>query len=245
MSDEDRLRESLHRQIADVPALDDLDDVAARIARGTLGRKRRVAALVVAGLTVGGLGGFVVGRAVTDNPATVTVGGAPESTGAQGTTPTTNATPISRCATDEPLQEQPTVACNGPAPTLPAPGPDQPADATAARAEVARAYAAAYDGDASNSARVGAIEDGAGLVGVFDELRHGPVGAEVRAAKTVIDGIVFVSPTRAAVEFHSDLGGGGTSGPYFGDAVLNRSGWQISHASYCQIIIPAGAHCPE
>jgi hypothetical protein len=110
---------------------------------------------------------------------------------------------------------------------------------------VARAYAAAYDGDASNSARVGAIEDGAGLVGVFDELRHGPVGAEVRAAKTVIDGIVFVSPTRAAVEFHSDLGGGGTSGPYFGDAVLNRSGWQISHASYCQIIIPAGAHCPE
>ena len=34
MSDEDRLRESLHRQVADVPALDDLDDVAARIGGG-------------------------------------------------------------------------------------------------------------------------------------------------------------------------------------------------------------------
>ena len=59
MSDEDRLRESLHRHVADVPALADLDDVAARIARGALGRKRRVATLVVAGLTLGGLAGFV------------------------------------------------------------------------------------------------------------------------------------------------------------------------------------------
>jgi hypothetical protein len=51
-------------------------------------------------------------------------------------------------------------------------------------------------------------------------------------------------PTRAAVEFHSDLGPDGRSGPYFGDAVLTESGWQLSHASYCEIIIPAGVHCP-
>jgi hypothetical protein len=243
MSEEDRLRESLRRQVADVPAMADLDDVAARIARGAHGRKRRVVALVIAGLTVGGLGGFAVGRAVTDNAHTLTVGGAPEPTGVEGTTQTTDTTPSLRCSTDDLLQKS-AVVCTGTRPTLPAPGPDQPADVTAARADVARAYAAAYDGDASNSARVGAIEDGASLVGVFDELRNGPVGAQVRAAKTVIDGIVFESPTRAAVEFHSDLGEG-TSGPYFGDAVLNGRGWQISHASYCKLASLAGVSCPE
>jgi len=112
-----------------------------------------------------------------------------------------------------------------PVKTLPAPG-EQPADVPTARAAVTQAYAGAYDGSASNDERARAIEGGSALVSVFDELRHGPVASSVLEAKTVVDDIVFVAPTRAAVKFHSQLGAsGGTSGPYFGDAILTSSGW--------------------
>ena len=72
----------------------------------------------------------------------------------------------------------------------------------------------------------------------------GSIAQEVTEAKTVVDGIVFRSASNAAVKFHSDLGPDGTSGPYFADAALTAGGWQVTRASYCQIIIAAGAHCP-
>jgi hypothetical protein len=128
--------------------------------------------------------------------------------------------------------------------TLPQPGP-QPADLPAARLAVTEAFAGAFDGAASNDQRARSIERGSDLISVFDELRNGPVGASVNKAKTVVEGIVFVSPTRAAVKFHSQLGpDGGTSGPYLGDAILTAVGWQVSRDSYCTLAALAGANCP-
>jgi hypothetical protein len=129
-------------------------------------------------------------------------------------------------------------------PTLPAPGP-QPADVAGARAAVTAAFAGAFDGSTSNDEKARAIEGGGSLIAVFDELRNGPVGASVKKATTVVEEIVFVSPTHAAVRFHSQLGpDGGISGPYLGDAILTASGWQMTRDSFCSLALLAGAKCP-
>jgi hypothetical protein len=230
VSDDDRLRERLRREADRVPDLADLDDVAVRLGRRRPVRERRLLALVALALVAGIGGGFALGRSRSNhgNAVSVAGSGAEETTTSPPTIPTTMVT--------EPAQ------------TLPPPGPDQPADPDTARRQITKAYLAAYDGDVPDELRSEAIEDGSGLIGVFEQLRTGSFAAQVRSAHTVVDEIVFLSPTRAAVEFRSRLGDGSTSGPYFGDAVLNAEGyfgWEISHASYCQIIIPAGVHCPE
>jgi hypothetical protein len=138
----------------------------------------------------------------------------------------------------------PTTIAPPDARTLPAPGAEQPADTAAARQGVSQSVAAAFEGAKPDQAMANAIEGGSALVSVFDELRTGSFARQVTEAKTVIDGIVFRSAANAAVEFHSDLGPDGTSGPYFADAALTGSGWQVTHDSYCRIIKAAAAHCP-
>jgi hypothetical protein len=127
---------------------------------------------------------------------------------------------------------------------LPAPGPEQPTDPGGARDGVTQAVAAAFEGSQSDQAMAGAIEGGNTLTSVFDALRAGSFARQVTEAKTVVDGIVFRSASIAAVKFHSDLGADGTSGPYFADAAHTADGWQVTRASYCQIVTAAGAHCP-
>jgi hypothetical protein len=229
MSDEDRLRARLREQVAAIPVVADLDDVAARIGRGSHRRERMLVVVAVVGLLVGTIGGFAAGRAGRGNSRSVTVAGPANSS---GTTTTDTGVP------------RPTVTDSGPVRTLPAPGPEQPSDVSAARQAVSQAFADAFDGGVSDPVRVQAIEGGSELVAVFDQLRRGSFGTQVAAAKTVIEGIVFLSPSSAAVEFHSDLGPDGRSGPYFGDGVLTPTGWLVSHTSYCEIITSAGVRCP-
>jgi hypothetical protein len=66
----------------------------------------------------------------------------------------------------------------------------------------------------------------------------------VGSAQTVVEGVVFLSPTTARAKFHSHLGSGDDSGPYLVDAVLTSAGWQVTRASYCQLAAIAGANCP-
>src|SRR5439155_759917 len=117
-------------------------DVAARIGRRDNGRNRRVAALVVLGLVVGGVGGYAVGRVVHDDTHAVTVGGAPEPAGG-GNTSTAEATPatqgtgvtsITVCSQPDLQDGTGNAGCSSGLPrTLPEPGPNQPADPSAAR----------------------------------------------------------------------------------------------------------------
>ena len=129
-------------------------------------------------------------------------------------------------------------------PTLPAPGSEQPSDPVGARQAITQVFADAFEGSKPDPTKAKAIEGGDALTSVFDTLRTGSFARQVTEAKTVIDGVVFRSASNAAVEFHSDLGPDGTSGPYFADASLTSAGWQVTHASYCEIITAAGAHCP-
>jgi hypothetical protein len=132
----------------------------------------------------------------------------------------------------------------GAGPTLPASGPQQPVDVAAAKKDVGSAVAGAFDGAASDTTRVRSVAGGAALVSVFDQLRHGQFADSVGSAQTVLEGVVFLSPTTATAKFHSHLGSGTDSGPYLTDAVLTSAGWQVTRASYCQLASVAGANCP-
>jgi len=128
--------------------------------------------------------------------------------------------------------------------TLPAPGAEQPPDVAAARQAVSQAVSDAFEGSKADPTMANAIEGGDALTSVFDALRTGSFARQVTEAKTVVDGIVFLSASSAAMQFHSNLGADGNSGPYFANAALTAGGWQVTRASYCQIIVAAAAHCP-
>jgi hypothetical protein len=250
MSDEDRLRARMHDRAARVPDLSDLDDVAARLGRRRPVRERRLLALVAVALLAGVGIGVAIGQRGDGGGRSVAVGSEGPTEPTQTTTPpTTRETFTKTTLCVDPLHDETRsytgcIVPSGPLQTLPAPGAEQPADPEAARHAVEQAWIAAYDGPGTNETRAAAIEGGTGLVDVFDELHNGQWGDQVRSARTVVEGVVFVSPTRAAVKFHADLADGSISGPYFGDAVLNGNSWQSTRASYCRIVSLAGVHCP-
>jgi len=161
---------------------------------------------------------------------------------------TTESVPTADCASE--CSTATTIPPGGSVPepgsglTLPAPGPQQPADVATAKAAVSTAVAGAFDGAASDATRVRSVEGGDALVSVFDQLRHGDFAESVGSAKTVVEGVVFLSPTTATAKFHSHLGSGTDSGPYLVDAVLTSAGWQVTRASYCQLASIAGSNCP-
>ncbi len=254
MSDEDRLRARMQDRAERVPDLADLDDVAARLGRRHPVRERRLLALVAVALVLGLGTGVLIGHRDDGR------GGRSVAVGSDGSAETTQATQTTVAPTSTLpsssnlkmciLQSKPpvTLDCSAggePPQTLPAPGPDQPADATAARRAVEQAWIDASDGASSNATRAAAIEGGPGLVGVFEQLQSGPYGDQVRSARTVVDDVVFLSPTRAAVKFHADLPDGSISGPYFVEAALDGANWQATRSSWCRIVSLAGAHCPE
>jgi hypothetical protein len=224
VSDEDRLRERLLDRAAGVPDLADLDDVAARLGRRRLVRERRLALVAALALAVGVASGVALVRDDHDG-GTVAV----------GNNDATTATPASTS----------TTTAYQPWESLPAPGPEQPADPDAARRDIERAFDAAFSGDASPQQWSEAIEHGDTLTGVFDGLRNSPVGEVVRSARTVVDGVVFLSSARAVVEFRGVIDGVDTLIENYGEAVLTERGWQVSRASYCDFVRAAQVYCPE
>ncbi len=259
MSDEDGLRRRLHEQVTNVPIVSDLDDVAARLGRRGRNHARPLAAAAVGVLVVAALVAVVAERAGHDTPHVRVAGGGAAPvvpavivpgtttpsgglTGPHGPTGAPSISPggvLGPATTLLPGAVPPPVA----QPTLPAPGPEQPADPAVARAAITAAFET-LGGTPTNEVRAAAIEDGPALVPAMEQLRSGPYAQQVLSAQTVMMGIVFLSPTRATVAFRSDLGTGGTSGPYVGDALLTDHGWQITRAFYCRLIALAGVNCP-
>ena len=219
----------------------------------TRGRSRRVASLVVVGLMVGGVGGYLAGRVVRDDTNTVTVGGAPESR-ARPTPRRRPPSPSTTCDVEHDVRGV-RVARREDDPRM----RRAVADAAGARSRATGRPDRGPHGCGAHLRRTrttvtrrtrrsaGAIEGGAGLVGRVRRAAQRPgrrrrcLGGEDRRR-------------RHRVRFADARRGGVPLRPrrrrHVG-AVLRRrgaqrrDGWQISHASYCQIIIPAGVHCPE
>lgn len=127
--------------------------------------------------------------------------------------------------------------------TLPAPGPG-PAEPVAARTEITRAFAVAYDFAAPPDARRAAVEDPAGLEPVVERVMDGPYAAIAAQVTPHIVEVVFTSPTSAAVLYDMDGIGPNISGRV-GEARFVDDHWKITRDTVCADLALAEVHCPR
>ncbi len=126
---------------------------------------------------------------------------------------------------------------------LPAAGPG-PRNAAAARTEIGRAFATAYDFTASSSARRISVDDPTGLDAAVTQVASGLYRDLALSTEPRIIKIVFTAPTRAAVLY--DLSGVPVSmgAGRIGHVRLVDGRWKITRGTVCADLALAGVHCP-
>jgi hypothetical protein len=130
-------------------------------------------------------------------------------------------------------------------PELPPPGAEQPADPAAARAEIEQLYGVRFS-DRTDDERLAGIDDPTGMREVFEELVNGPFREQALASRTVLDDLVFLSATRAAVKYHveiPDYPSGGFNGR-LGEVVLVDGQWKLTRETVCRDVQLAAVTCP-
>ena len=122
-------------------------------------------------------------------------------------------------------------ACSAPQ-ELPPPGPEQPADVPAARQAVTDAFSLAHGtNDETQEQIMSAIDDPTNFPEYWNELATGTFKDQVNAAVVGLDDVVFQSATRAAIKYHWDVPGYGTSFyNRFGEVVLVDGTWKVTRA---------------
>jgi hypothetical protein len=133
-------------------------------------------------------------------------------------------------------------SCYGPQ-SLPQPGAEQPADPAAARAEIASHF-----GGPAGTKKVGDVlgnlDDPRGMEDVWNQLITGPFGKEAQAAETIFRDLVFLSPTRAAVQYDVHIPNYTDFNGRFAEYVLVDGTWKETRESLCRDISLAGITCP-
>ncbi len=133
------------------------------------------------------------------------------------------------------------ITCD--ADVLPAPGPG-PADPDAAGAGIERAFAVAYDFDASPEQRRAHVEDAEGLDAVVVEAMAGPYGGLVEQVAPRMVEIVFTSPTQATVLYDLSEGVGPLGVGRVGEARFVDGRWKVTRDTVCGDLALAEATCP-
>ncbi len=130
--------------------------------------------------------------------------------------------------------------------TLPPPGPRQPADPAAARQAVIDVFNAAYTKGISAEQFRSFFDDSHGFGEIQTQLHTGPYAAEVAAAQTKFDELVFLDPDTAAIQYEWSIPGSpGTSFTNrFTEAHLVNGQWKLARAGWCTDVTLAGLHCP-
>ena len=138
-----------------------------------------------------------------------------------------------------------TVNCPAPSPALPPPG-QQPADPTAARAAIAKAYAVLDANAAGNTdAQLAYIQDGASILSALDEAgRRNNVSTQYPKVAWVVRAVVFTSPTRASVGYDITNADQVLLGGQIGEAVLDAGTWKVTRATVCAVLALGGTTCP-
>jgi hypothetical protein len=128
---------------------------------------------------------------------------------------------------------------------LPPPGAEQPADVPAARQAVTDSFLLAHGAhDEAQEQMMSAIDDPTDFPEYWNELATGTFKEQVDAAVIGVDDIVFMSATRAAVKYHWDVPGYGSSfHNRFGEVVLVDGVWKVTRATMCQDFALAGTMC--
>jgi hypothetical protein len=128
---------------------------------------------------------------------------------------------------------------------LPPPGPEQPADPAAARAEIETLYGHRWD-EITDEQRLSQVDDPRGLLEVYHQMETGPYAAAVKGARSILRDVVFLSKTRAAVRFDTEIPGYPPEAydNQFGEVVIVDGHWKGTRESFCRVIRPAGVTCP-
>ncbi|HWS45432.1 MAG TPA: hypothetical protein VN636_06200, partial [Acidimicrobiia bacterium] len=135
--------------------------------------------------------------------------------------------------------------CNAPQ-QLPPPGPTQPADPASARTTINNLVVSAFSDRSLSDAQVFALyDDSHGFADVLKQLRSSSFKNEVAAARvSKLDGLVFLSATKAALEFTINIPNYSSFSQRFGEAVLTDGTWKLTRATFCNQVSLAGVQCP-
>lgn len=134
-------------------------------------------------------------------------------------------------------------SCYGPQ-QLPPPGEEQPADSAAARAEIEAGYGRPTS-EVTMEERLAGLDDPRGMEDVWDELLNGSFAEQVRNARSVVRDIVFLSATRAAVQYDVEIPNYTSFPNRFAEHVFVDGRWKLTRESLCRDISLAGVVCPE
>jgi hypothetical protein len=134
--------------------------------------------------------------------------------------------------------------CFGPQ-QLPPPGDEQPADPAAARAEIERLFGVRF-ADRTDEERLANLDDPTGMREVYEQMRNGPYAQQVLGSRPVFQDLVFLSATRAVVQYDTEIPGypPDAFGQQFGEVVFVDGRWKITRESVCRDVQLAGVSCP-
>ena len=81
---------------------------------------------------------------------------------------------------------------------------------------------------------------------VYEQMRSGPYAEEVLASRPVFRDLVFLSATRAVVQYVTEIPGypAEAFGQQFGDVVFVDGRWKLTREGVCRDIQRAGVTCP-
>ena len=128
---------------------------------------------------------------------------------------------------------------------LPPPGDEQPADPAAARAEIEGLFGVRFS-DMTDEERLARLDDPTGMDQVYEQLRTGSFAEQVLGSRTILHDVVFLSATRAAVQYETEIPGyqPRAFGWQFGEVVLVDGQWKLSRELVCEAVQLAAITCP-
>jgi hypothetical protein len=125
------------------------------------------------------------------------------------------------------------------APVLPGPG-EQPADAAAAEEQVRLAYTGIFDSSSTREERSRFSERPNVWIAANQQVEAGEYAGYVEGMSAVVDEVVFISPTHAAVRFQLSRVPQSVD---IGDAVLVDGRWLVGIDTTCAVVSLANVEC--
>ena len=133
------------------------------------------------------------------------------------------------------------ASCTPPPPALPEAG-EQPADPTAAEAEIRALMASLYGADGEDVDRSALLDDATGVAEAREQVQAGGYAQDAANARATIDELVFTAPEEAWFRYSIDTPGNDFDARY-GIAVTVDGVWKITRSTVCQDLMLAGGDC--
>ena len=130
-----------------------------------------------------------------------------------------------------------------PAPELPAAGKNQPKDAVAARAEIAKVVSQLIDGNRTAAEHQAVVDDASGLDGLPSNFP--PEILEIaKSARATLAELVFIDKDRAVglVTIETSIS---TNSHQFVEVRQVDGTWKATRGTFCELIMQTGTECPN